>query len=62
MVKTDKQHDCTLIAKDLFGNLVLASDTMPGAKQRKKVNGFGSEASSASTWLQDLRKVTFLLS
>lgn len=36
MVKTDKQHDCTLIAKDLFGNLVLASDTMPGAKQRKK--------------------------
>lgn len=36
MVKTDKQHDCILIAEDLFGNLVLASDTTPGEKQRTK--------------------------
>lgn len=43
MVKTDKQHDCILIAKDLFGNLVLASDTMPrGQAEDKKSTDLGA--------------------
>lgn len=36
MVKTDKQHDCILTARDLFRNLVLASDTMSRGQAEDK--------------------------